>query len=62
VGGSFKFRRITIEPFVGGGYQAYDLNGDGETTTGGVVIFHDEMEKTKSEWFVGGGFSVLLGL
>lgn len=63
VGGSLKLQRITLEPFVGGGYQATDLSGDGiSTVVGGPVQSLDEMDKTKREWFIGGGFSVLLGL
>jgi hypothetical protein len=62
VGGSFKLQRLTFEPFVGAGYQAYGLSGDGETTLGGVLFNSDTMDKTQKEWFVGGGLSVLLGL
>lgn len=60
VGGSLKLQRITLEPFVGGGYQSFDLDGDGESVVvGGPLYSLDEMEKTQREWFVGGGLSVL---
>jgi hypothetical protein len=63
VGGSLKLQRITLEPFVGGGYQAYDLDGDGESAiVGGGLYSLDEMEKTQREWFIGGGFSFLYDL
>jgi hypothetical protein len=63
VGGSLKLQRITLEPFVGGGYQSFDLNGDGESVVvGGLLYSLDEMEKTQREWFIGGGCSFLYDL
>jgi hypothetical protein len=62
VGGTIKFKALTLEPFVGGGYQASDLNGHGNTTTAGIVVNRDDMDKTEREWFVTTGLSIVFGL
>jgi hypothetical protein len=63
-GGSIRFNGFTMEPFVSGGYQEYDLSGDGGTTlTGTSTLVHlTEMDLTRHEWYIGGGISFLLGL
>jgi hypothetical protein len=61
VGGTIVFSPFTLEPFVSGGYQQYDLDGDGEeigTTLTPIPGFW-EMDLTRSEWYIGGGMSVL---
>jgi hypothetical protein len=50
---------FTMEPFVTGGYQHLDLDGDGEgIDTGALDELHEE-ESTRGEWHIGGGVSVL---
>jgi len=55
LGGTVKFERFSLEPFVGGGYQKLKLDGDGFDTSYPSVI---ESDKLKKEWFIGGGFSI----
>jgi hypothetical protein len=57
VGSTVKFGRLLLEPFVGGGYEMLDLDGNGTDDlplTGSLL----EMDKTKKEWLIGGGFSI----
>ena len=57
LGGTVKFGRLILEPFVGGGYERMDLDGNGTDDlplTGSLL----EMDKAKKEWFIGGGFSI----
>ena len=56
VGGTVKFQRFSLEPFVTGGYQRFDLAGDGIN-----IIFNEriEMDRSRKEWFIGGGLSIL---
>jgi hypothetical protein len=61
-GGSLRFNGFTMEPFVSGGYQEYDLSGDGGTTAGGALAILTEMDLTRHEWYIGGGISFLLDL
>ena len=59
IGGTVKFQRFTIEPFINGGWQKLNLKGDGERNTIGVGINNLwEMDKLRKEWFIGGGFSI----
>ncbi|MCJ7662946.1 MAG: autotransporter outer membrane beta-barrel domain-containing protein [Desulfobacterales bacterium] len=63
VGGTIKFNSITLEPFVNGGYQQLHLKGDGERVDSSFGLYELYNEKlTRSEWFIGTGFSVLFGL
>jgi len=63
VGGTIKFKPITLEPFINFNYQQSKLDGDGERTIpAGTVLNLWEMDKSRSEWSIGGGFSVLFGL
>jgi hypothetical protein len=67
VGGTIKIPSIhmTLEPFFNGGWQQYNLDGDGHsdrTTPTGTVIDLWGMDKARSEWSVGGGLSVLYDL
>ena len=57
VGGTFVFKDFTLEPFLSAGWQDLSLDGDG-TTTGAFTGLY-KMDKSRSEWFIGGGFSVL---
>jgi hypothetical protein len=57
LGSTVKSKRFILEPFLGGGYEMLELDGDGTNNlpiTGSLL----EMDKTKEEWFIGGGFSV----
>jgi hypothetical protein len=47
VGGTITVKRVTIEPFIGSGYQGFDL---------------DEYDVIRNEWNIGGGFSILYDL
>jgi hypothetical protein len=59
LGGTIKFKRIALEPFINGGWQQIKLNGDGERTlSSGVVSTLWEMDKLRKEWSIGGGFSI----
>jgi hypothetical protein len=56
LGSTVRFGRLILEPFVGGGYELLDLDGDGTNNlpiTGSLL----EMDKTKKEWLIGGGLS-----
>ena len=57
LGGTIKLKTITLEPFINGGWQQLRLDGDGEQTDLGLL----EMAKSRSEWSIGGGLSVLFG-
>ena len=61
LGGSVRFQRLTLEPFIGGGYQALDTAGDGEVVSGGVLTQLRESDESRDEWFVGGGVSLTWG-
>ena len=58
-GGTVKISRLSLEPFINGGYRRLKLDGDGEARNS-VLIFPDlwEMEQNRKEWLIGGGFSI----
>ncbi len=59
IGGTVKFQRFSLEPFINAGYQKLNLNGDGErTSTSGAITNLWDMDKIKKEWSIGGGFSI----
>jgi hypothetical protein len=59
LGGTVKFQRFTLEPFINAGYQQMNLKGDGERTiTSGAIVNLLEMDKIRKEWSIGGGFSI----
>jgi hypothetical protein len=61
-GGTIKIRPVTLEPFIIGGYQHLSQKGDGkEFNTLGFSSIYDA-KLTRSEWFVGGGLSILFNL
>jgi hypothetical protein len=61
-GGTIKVRPVTLEPFIIGGYQRLSQKGDGkEFNTLGFSSIYDA-KLTRSEWFVGGGLSILFNL
>jgi hypothetical protein len=53
MGGTVKFQRFSVEPFLAGGYQKLNLNGDGSYLP--TLI---DASKIRKEWSIGGGFSV----
>jgi hypothetical protein len=59
LGGTVKFQRFSLEPFINAGYQKLDLKGDGDRTAPSGAIFNLlEMDKLRKEWSIGGGFSI----
>jgi hypothetical protein len=60
LGGTFTFKPITLEPFVAFTYQQIKLDGDGDRTNiAGTITQLWEMDKSRDEWYVGGGCSFL---
>lgn len=53
VGGTVKFQRFSVEPFLAGGYQKLSLNGDGSYLPQLI-----DASKIRKEWSIGGGLSV----
>jgi len=63
IGGTIKFKSITLEPFINGGWQQVHLKGSGDSVINtGVVTTLIDMSKDRDEWSIGGGLSVLFGL
>jgi hypothetical protein len=59
VGGTVKFSRLTLEPFISGGYCRLKLDGDGDATIGaGTITGLWSMDQKRAEWSIGGGFSI----
>ena len=59
IGGTVKFQRFSLEPFINAGYQKLDLKGDGDrVNAGGAIISLFDMDKMRKEWSIGGGFSI----
>jgi len=59
LGGTIKFKPITLEPFVNFGYQQLNLKGDGERIlSSGAISNLWEMDKLRKEWSIGAGFSI----
>ncbi len=61
LGGTIKIQPITLEPFFNFGWQQYNLDGDGAGVLDGTPRLW-EMDKSRSEWSIGGGFSILYDL
>jgi hypothetical protein len=62
LGGTIKFKPITVEPFVSGGYQQLHQKGDGEASDETGPQYLIDVRLSRSEWNIGGGFSVLFDL
>lgn len=63
LGSTLTLQRFTVEPCITVGYREYDLDGDGERIQiTGVLSDLWDMDKDRSEWYVGGGMSVLFDL
>ncbi len=57
MGGTFRFKSFTLEPFLSAGWQDLQLDGDGTQTGTSTALY--KMDKSRSEWYIGGGFSIL---
>jgi hypothetical protein len=62
VGGSVRFQRLTLEPFITAGYEELALDGDGDHVPSQGLTSLYEMDLTRRAWYIGGGFSVLFDL
>jgi len=60
VGGTFTFDGFTLEPFLNAGYQDLNLDGDGKRTGTSTGLW--KIDKSRRDWFIGAGFSVLFDL
>jgi hypothetical protein len=56
LGGTVKFNRLCIEPFISGGYQKLSLNGSGISPN--LPPLSTESDKLRKEWSIGGGLSI----
>ncbi len=56
LGGTVKFQRFSVEPFIGGGYQKWDLDGRSFANLGPVAFLN--MDKMRQQWSIGGGLSI----
>jgi len=56
LGATVKFKRVSLEPFICGGYQKLDLGGDGINTWHPASQY--DVEIKRGEWFIGGGASI----
>jgi hypothetical protein len=62
LGGTIKFKPITLEPFIAGGWQQLHLKGGGDRVDATGILNLYDMSKDRDEWNIGGGFSVLFDL
>jgi hypothetical protein len=59
LGGTVKLQRFALEPFVSGGYEKFDIKGDGGRTNNvGAITSLIDWDQKKGAWFIGGGFSI----
>ena len=56
LGGTVKFQRFSVEPFLAGGYQKLSLCGDGSIAPNFIDVI--DASKIRKEWSIGGGFSI----
>ncbi len=56
LGGTVKFDRFSLEPFIAGGYQDMKLKGDGFETVYAPGFLQGD--KVRKEWSIGGGLSI----
>lgn len=55
LGGTVKLSRISLEPFVSGGFRRLDLDGENGFRTPNRIL---DMDKLREEWSFGAGFSI----
>lgn len=58
LGGTLRFEKFSVEPFLGIGYQKWNLDGTGSISALNVLGNFTRMNEERKEWFIGGGFSV----
>lgn len=58
LGGTIKIPPITLEPFINGGWQQCNLDGVGKSSLASTIINFWDMDKSRKEWSIGGGFSI----
>jgi hypothetical protein len=56
LGGTVKFQRFSVEPFIGGGYQKWNMDGTSFASYFSPSFLN--MDKLRQEWFIGGGVSI----
>jgi len=58
-GGTVKFQRLILEPFINAEYQKLNWKVDGKrAAASGAITNLWEMDKPLQEWSIGGGLSV----
>jgi hypothetical protein len=62
LGGSIRFKPLTLEPFVNAGYQSLDLSGDVGAFDNGALVETFDRDDMRNQWYVGGGLSVLFDM
>jgi hypothetical protein len=58
LGGTIRIPPIAVEPFINGGWQQFNLDGDGKGSFASTIINLWDMDKSRKEWSIGGGFSI----
>jgi hypothetical protein len=56
LGGTVKFQRFSLEPFLCGGYEKWNLDGTSFSTFSPGPFLN--MDKMRQEWSIGGGLSI----
>ncbi|MBW1847469.1 MAG: hypothetical protein JRJ27_10070 [Deltaproteobacteria bacterium] len=62
LGATWVCERITVEPFINGGYQRVSLDGNEDWSLIGIDALSFDVDKEIDKWFIGGGFSLLFDL
>jgi len=62
LGATWVCERITVEPFINGGYQRVSLDGNEDWSLIGIDALSFDVDKETDKWFIGGGFSLLFDL
>jgi len=58
LGGTVRFEKFSVEPFLGIGYQKWNLDGTGSISALNVLGNFTRMNEERKEWFTGTGFSL----
>jgi hypothetical protein len=61
LGGTVRFKRITLEPFVNAGYQVLDITGDGTRVSNGALSDLTDYDENRQEWLVNAGVALTWG-
>jgi hypothetical protein len=62
LGGTVQFNGFAIEPFISGGWQRFDLSGDGSVVLNGVLNSTLAIDESRGEWYISGGCAFLFDL